>query len=267
MIGNVNVSLLMRDPQVEKLVYELKHGKTIKYENPPPVEWEIADCKFRLSDGTLDVEMLTHCATEDEARQLIDPYLRAWETNAFLRDSNEQLHFEFSQSHIVDRNPPGPGEFLVSPVPDIDDSVSLTFETGRREYQYPLPPTYQKFSPDAETMIFRYRLYHEGKEPLPAMAYFCLTLVEIKTGVENEKRKIAVEKYYVERDILNDIGKLSSTRGDRSNARKYTLELKPLSSKEQTWLDAAIRRLILQVASVDAGEQPSMLTMTDLPGL
>lgn len=254
----------MRDPHVEELIYELNRNGTVDYKNPLPVEAELDGYRLRLTDGRLCVEMQRHYSSVDEARQIVEPFLRTWETEAFLKSGNEHLRFEFSDSHVVDRDPPGPEKphmIRRSAKVSLTSAFSVTLTVQKEEY--PQPPAYATLSPDAETLATRYRGYRDGKEPLLAMAYFCLTVVESRAG----NRKDAATQYCLNRKVLDKIGELSTIRGDGNSARKYNEALKVLAPKERTWLDFAVRRMILQVAAVDAGERPDKLMMADLPNL
>jgi len=70
----------MKDPHVVSLRYRLVPDDTISFENPTPVDREIADAfKIRLADGILIVELLEHYPTPKAARERVEPDLRAWE--------------------------------------------------------------------------------------------------------------------------------------------------------------------------------------------
>jgi len=75
-----------------------------------------------------------------------------------------------------------------------------------------------RLNPDAESILLRYHGHLDGREPLPAMAYFCLTVLEAKTG----GRESAARAYRIEKAVLNRMGELTSLRGDRLTARKAT---------------------------------------------
>ena len=88
---------------------------------------------------------------------------------------------------------------------------------------YPRPPGTFRLSPDAESILLRYHGYLDGREPLLAMAYFCLTVLEASTRATKGKRASAAKKYKTEEKVLRKMGDLTSEKhGDRSSARKAT---------------------------------------------
>ena len=254
----------MRDPHVEKLIYKLKENETVEYEDPSKVDAILSEYHLSLNDGILSIEMQIHCASVNEARQKVEPFLRAWETDTFLKSRHEQLYFEFKDSKVIDLDPPDPGETITLQPSSIVHSHSIEMAVATvTKNEYPQPPSYESLSPDAETLVERYRGYRDGKEQLLAMSYFCLTLIESRA----KNRKEAAKKCFMDKDILDKIGELSSTRGYYDKARKHYSKPKKISSKEKTWLDSAIRQIILQVAEVDNGNKPNKLMMRELPNL
>lgn len=245
----------MRDPHVEKLVYKLNQDEVVNYKDPKPVEKELDDFRIKLVDGILNIKMKNHCSSVNEARQVVEPFLRAWETDAFLKSGNNNFHFEFNDSNVIDRDPPGQEETVIS-IKDMSAQVSMSATMVTISYQnYPQPPTYVELSPDAESLASRYRNYRNDKELLVNVAYFCKTLIESRPN------KIVSNK------ILSNLGNFSTHRSDENRARKYKLPKKKLSSKERAWLDSAIKKVVIQVATVDVGKEQSKLTMADLPSL
>ena len=251
----------MHDPHVAKLVYDLK-SKAINYENPPPVEKELDSFRLKLSDGMLHIDAKEHYSSIAEARRSIEPFLRAWETDAFLAH-NHHFRFEFNESEVIDRNPSSLNEHSLPVSISMEASSNASTSLIEVYSDYPQPPTYSALSPNAETLASRYRGYCEGREPLLTMAYLCLTVVEASAS----SRKRAASKYHLHKDILGKIGELSSKRGDGASARKYKPGQEALSKNEKIWLETAIRRVTRQVAIVDADETPDRLTMNDLPDL
>ena len=83
----------MNDPFVETLNYILKTSDEILYDNPPILEEEFNSFKIRLENESLNVEMKNNCATEDQARSFVDPYLKAWELDYFLTYGQKDFWF------------------------------------------------------------------------------------------------------------------------------------------------------------------------------
>ena len=102
----------------------------------------------------------------------------------------------------------------------------------------------------------RYCRFVEGREPLFAMAYFCLSFLE------RGNRTQAAQHYSIQSDVLKKLGELTSTRGDKATARKLSSTTEPLSSSEATWIESAIKEIIKHLATLRPGQ---ILKMTDLP--
>lgn len=127
---------------------------------------------------------------------------------------------------------------------------------------------------DVESLWLRYCGFKRGAEPLLSMAYFVLTVVEAlaaRTQAEGTKFKalsVAAKVFNVEEAVLKKIGELSSTRGDRSTARKVGHQPeRPLTSEECVWLEQAVQHLILQVGRTNSAPPPGSLRLADLPSL
>ena len=177
----------MRDPHVESLRYRIGTSETTTYENPPAVEITRDEFDCSLDDGFLTCCMREHYSTVKEARRVIEDFLRSWEIKTALELGRGELRFHFEDSRIIDRDPPPPGS---SQVLKLSESLSITNSVrvrGRAHVtrrKYPDPPTNFTVTPDVETLWQRYNNYLDGKEPLPSMAYFCLTVLKNKAGGE-----------------------------------------------------------------------------------
>ena len=242
----------MNDPRVESLEYRLETDPTTVFESPPPLEHDTLDFDLRLQDGRLLVRMKRDCATVDEARAVVGPFLRAWEVHeAMDRGGREELHFMFETATVIDRRPV-PGE-LSPALLAATGTVRLTapyavLTVSRRSY--PPPPENFAFSPDLETLWNRYQGYKLGREPLPTMGYFCLTVIE----ATYQGRANAGQALNVDLTVLNKLGELTSTRGDKTEARKQKDKpLQPFTPAERRWIDETLRKMIRYLAAATAG--------------
>ena len=104
-------------------------------------------------------------------------------------------------------------------------------------------------SPDVRSMHTRYLDYRQHREPLPSMAYFCLTVVELSTGRQRKRRSAAAKKYRIAVDVLDKIGFLSSEKGG-TEARKAGGVHDALSARERKFLVESTKALIRRVAEV-----------------
>ena len=66
-------------------------------------------------------------------------------------------------------------------------------------------------------MYDRYKGYLENKEKLPAMAYFCLTMLGKYWCMGRPK---AAAKYTIDLEVLKDVENLTANRGGPAAARK-----------------------------------------------
>jgi hypothetical protein len=181
--------------------------------------------------------MREHFPAVEEARRVVEDFLRSWEINTALELGRGEMQFQFEDSHVIDRNPPPPGgsEFVyVSASGGMKFTGSVISLLRITRKKYPDPPTVFTVTPDVETLWQRYNNYLDGKEPLPSMAYFCLTIVQNKAG----GRKSAAKLFLIQEKILFKLGDLTSNKGDAETARKAPKKgnITALSEKEKNGL-------------------------------
>lgn len=198
--------------------------------------------------------------------------LRAWEADADLRSTREALRFEFDGTDIIDRSPPPPGVIrgrLHALTGNLVVTATGTVSSHMTFPHYPKPPGTFRLSPDAESILLRYQRYLDGREPLLAMAYFCLTVLLASTRAPKGKRASAAKKYKIEEGVLKKMGDLTSEKhGDRSSARKATTgRAQPTTSSEQAWLEAALKALIWRLGDTRPPAALPRITLADLPRL
>jgi len=95
------------------------------------------------------------------------------------------------------------------------------------------------------------------------MAYFCLTLLETRSG----GRDGAAAMYEVHPEVLRKLGKLTSARGDQATGRKFLAEAQPLQPQEEQWVEDVVRALIRRVGEHAADAPLKKLSMADFPPL
>jgi hypothetical protein len=78
------------------------------------------------------------------------------------------------------------------------------------------------------------------------------------------KRQCAADKYQIEKAVLANIGELTTAHGDDLNARK-AFPLRPLTGSQCAWLDAAVKKIILQLGTSETAR--SLITTSHLPRL
>ena len=110
-------------------------------------------------------------------------------------------------------------------------------------------------------MYQRYLGHLEGREPLPGMAYFCLTVLErMGGGRTNAARHLSVSNY-----VLKRIRTLSAYKGG-TGARKEDGRDAPCTPEEERFLKSAIKTLIHRAAEVESGAHPgrTKITLADI---
>lgn len=252
---------------IAKLYYTVETDDSVDYEQAAPLNETNGDLSFHLSESILTVVLKDGLYPNvKSARAVVDPILRAWEIDVSLRLGRGELSFIYRKADIVDVEDSEDGSRTVYLEHiSLRTTASLSAEIHVGRSQYPSPPSNFAINPDIETLWYRYEGYLEGKEPLLAMSYFCLTLLEARAGRKNQRKK-ASKKYNISLAVLNTLGTLTSERRDGRFARKSGASL-PLSQTEKIWIEETIKAFIRQLGVIEAGERPSQLTMADLPDL
>ena len=257
----------MNDPHVEKLCYQVVIPKGVDYDKSPPLSGETDDFRLHLSKDQLIFEMKTHCASEDEARGIVDDYLKAWEVTAGLLHNPDSLTFKFSSSILLDR-PPGNNNIRNAELNvSLSDVLVLSDEAVVHvsHAEFPAPPQQFKTSPEVEMMYLRYKLYREGRESLLGMAYWCLTVIEYSARGRTE----AADQYRVDLKVLRRLGELCGNRGGINEARKLSGQagVTPLKLEEREWIKTVIKTLILRVGeyAFNPIAKLTQITMSDFP--
>lgn len=253
----------MNDSRVIALIYRIEHSDSIDYSQAKPLVAD--DPRFHLGVEDLRARFAfkAHYATVEQARDAIADYIRVWEFDATLRRGNpDSFRLRFEKAEIVDLNPtPGAVRLRSDFVAGVGiGSAHLTVSTPN----YPPPPSDLTINPDAETMYGRYMGYRQKREPLPSMAYFCLTVLQDGAG----GRKAAARKYGIDMSVLAKIGDLTANRGG-AQARKAGGVATELSHQECRFLDRATKAIVRRVAErahASTGVLPT-ISLSDLPSL
>jgi len=234
----------MNDPHVKALCYKVSVGKDVDYKNAPTLTETTPEFEFSLNGETAIFTMKQHYSSANEAKVVVEPYLRAWHILIGLVHDPDDLQLKFDHADIIDRAPVSNNKNTINLQAHISahvvvsDKVHLHVSRGK----FPPFPKNFKASPDAETMYLRYKSYLEGRESLTAMAYMCLTVFQASAG----GRKEAADMYCIDYDILDTLGRLTSTKGGPEEARKFPKHGKfdPLHPKEKEWIVSVVKALI-----------------------
>jgi hypothetical protein len=253
----------MNDPHVVSLQYHNEITEYVKYNNPPSISWRTPIFEAELSAGILTCTMKQHFASIEDARNAVEPYLRAWQIEAALRRGRGELNFEYDEGKVIDRSP-RTGNVELETLRQFSHIFTVGAAVAVHRDTYPDPPARFHMNPNVDTMWHRYQGYLEGREPLQSMAYFCLTVIENDAG---GGRSRLCGTFQIDRAVRDTLGDLTSDRGEPTTARKMTDGI-PLTDKERIWIEAAVKALILRMGGYDPQNPfPTTLTMQDLPSL
>lgn len=252
----------MRDPHVEALYFGVSSAEDISYENPEPLPFSNHLGDFCLADGVLKVVPSEHFCTGREASEAIEGFLRSWEIESDLKLNLGTIRFTYTRADLVDRNPPPPGE---PQIVHLEGCSAITIGAFAHCHvvlgRYPEPPERFSASEYAQYAYRRWLGYRNGSEPLLAMAYFILTLLERQAG--NRTNASAIFK--VDRAVLDRLGSWCSERGSALTARKAkSTDFDDLSHIEKEWLERAAKRLIFRLGEQVSGQPLDQITMENV---
>jgi len=253
----------MPDCYVKKLYYDVIPGKGVDYDEAEPYTDETDEFEVKVQDEIAEFQMSEGFGTVEEARAVVERYLEQWKIIIGLQNDPGDLSFRYRSVEIETAG--GDEDDLKRASCDISMRAGITAQAYVCRGAYPAPPRRFDITPDVKVMYERYKSFRNGEEPLPSMAYFCLTCLQNSAG----DRESAAEEFRVSRTVLNTMGKLSSTRGSVREARKHPDdgEFRELSSTAKNWLRTAVKKVIYRVgehAAVDR-EELERITMDDLP--
>ena len=254
----------MNDPHVVALFYRVGHDNSVDYSNTKPLLREGPEFRLKVETEMASFEFTKHYATENAARKAVEDYIHAWEFDACLENGTNYFKLIFDRAQIEDRNPtPGatvvPGSALRSEV-TISEAVPTVSPA-----HYPSQPSGLKITPDVQTLYDRYMGYLQGKEHLPSMANFCLTILEGSTEKKNS-RKVAAETYGIKLEVLKKIGQLCANKGGKE-ARKAAGKDEELTTQDRRFLEKAIKAVIRRAAerAHDSDGDLPQISMSGLP--
>src|SRR5262249_11858636 len=207
-------------------------------------------------------------------------YLDIWEFEHALKTRRRNVTFKYVSAKVIDRDQPQTDNTLFVYTGDIVLTTDVHTDVRALWNRYPdLAISLTSVPPDAETLVNRFEGYMNRREPLPGMAYFCVTLIEAGASPpkakgpsekrrHSAKRQRAADKYRIQYEVIDTLAELSSTRGDAATGRK--VGGRPLKDFEEVWMDAAVMAITRRVAELHSTPDPALLpeiTMKDLPQL
>lgn len=209
------------------------NGFRVTLEHPKP-----------LMNGIATVEMIRDVSTIDEARAIVEPYLQGWEIQALIdhvakhNDTQRPLRFEYAGADVENPAEGNGLAILASP------GTCFTYSS-----HMPAPTTFTT-SPAVKAMWLRWLNYDEEREPLPSMAYYCLTKIDQLAG-GNRRQAASISR--IDFAVLSRLGKLVSVGGDDHERRKASAATQPppYSAEERVWIERAVLSLIKRLGEVE----------------
>ena len=242
----------MNDPHVVALEYRIEHGSELDWSKASPLDVREDAFDLRVENQRVRFAMKAHFATESDARNFLEDYIRNWELEVALTRGPNAFRLRFEQSCLIDRNP-APHAISLKAQASAEPARASIDLAPPAPPSYPPPPAGIKRSPDVDSMFHRYAGYREGREPLATMAYFCLTVLEQaarqKIQDANGKRNAAVQWYGIPKEALEQVGKLCTTKGG-ADARKAEGLSSQLTPQEKRYLESAVVGFIPRAATV-----------------
>ena len=233
----------MNDPHVVALRYRVRHHDSVDYGRAEKLTQDTPDFVVEIKHQKARFELKQHYATEEEAREVVEPFIQDWEFDASLSRDPGCFELEFEGAEIIDRQPtPGiaygmarPAKFKIS-IPPTKGTVYAR--------EYPPPPSgIDSSHVDVAGLFRRYERYKAGKEPLTSFAYYCCTAIEQRGGGPDA----AAKRYKVSKKLFRLIRRLSSTKGG-TEARKPEGAAAPLTQEDRRFLEHGVVRLIRRMA-------------------
>lgn len=255
----------MSNSYVECLYYTIKAGDGIFFENSNPIEKKLDNFELRLEGNDLECKMIKKYTKVEDARKEVECYLKAWEKYSILKSGFKVIEFMYNRAIIntLDSSEDLNGVSKIikkSGVFEVCGTVNIIVE----KKIYLEPPQYFQLNENVEILQNRYEDYLRGKEKLPSMAYFCVTLIERDAG----NRRQAAEKYKINKKVLDKLAELSSNKGDLEiDARKAKMNKGPLTEKEINWIEETVRRIIIRVGEYENNPSLDLIDMSSLPDL
>ena len=257
----------MNDPHVKKLFYKVCYPEHSDYDKAPSISGKTDDFSWRLNKNQLEVKMKIYFATEYEARQIVDEYLKGWEVAIGLFHGPDSLKFTFDRAKFIDLQLPN--ENGVSNSEATIESISTTLDAVSpiSHKEFLPPPLNFKVSPEVEIMFLRYKMYRQGQESLLGLAHWCFRVLEYTAGGRSE----AADQYQVDYRVLRKLGEICSNRSDSNETRKLRDSAAgiPMNPSEREWVRAVIKRLILRAGeyAYDPVAKLKLITMSDFPSI
>ncbi len=261
-------------PRIKSLIYRVIPDKTVDYDNATEIIEDTDDFKIKVNHQKAIFELKGHFTSVQDARAIADDFLDRWQVLVGLENDPGDLKFKYKNAEYEQVQKDGKNQIFLSAHISANVVVSDNVELHVSRNQLPSRPHRFKLSPDVMTMYERYKLFRQGKDLLTSMAYMCLTILEASArgstnyNNNNNLRGKASHRYNIDYDVLDNLAKLVSTKGDQVEARKAPKSgvFDPLQQEERDWIIRAIKVLIRRAGewAYDSNGQHTPITIQDI---
>ena len=246
----------MNDPRVIALHYRVRHHDRVDYSEAGPLVASTPEFRLEVRDQEARFEFEPpYPRTVEEARGIVEPFVRNWEFDAGL--SHDPGYFKLKFKSATREASSGTG-FRGFGYGSLEVSLEVVKAIARPTTYPELPSGIDSAHDDVQFLLLRYERFKARKALLPDFAYYCYTKICCNG------RDDAADRYKVSRNLLERISKLSSREGG-PDSRKASKTEPPLTQDERRWLERAVVRLIRRVAEYHANpDSLCKLTVTDI---
>jgi hypothetical protein len=248
-------------PRVVDLSYGLQMCEGHKLAEGAKLEGEIDCFRFVLENLVATFYPLKRFRTEAEAREALEPQLRAWEISSGIPSGRIVLRFKFL-SCFVQPEAPQPGHVYVRGVAAMLVAGRVAFTLTHAKH--PAPSREFAVNDCVEDLAAQFFESRENPKALLKSAYSMVTRLAFEFGGLPK----AASALNISEPLLRKINELSTTRGVGVEVRKFKASLprSPLSPGEREWLAAALEAVLRRTGLAAAGSPVGdALTLTSLP--
>jgi hypothetical protein len=243
----------MNDPHVVSLHYKVIAGPDVIFD-AHPLDYSTSDFDVHIEHNNAVFTLREHCATADEARQIVEPFVEAWEIDSGLAGTPGEFRLEYDRPEIIDRSPSG----SVTGVEAHLHAGSLVGASSViKRGQYPRPPEGIAYSPLVGAMYYQYAHYKQGKMTLAAAAYFCADLLTKFGGAEH---------FCISKNVLSTVTQLATTKGGLEARKADGFGSEDFSAEDRRFLETAMNKMIRRAGEREASpnEQLPQINLADL---
>jgi hypothetical protein len=104
----------MADPHVVSLTYRIEKAETVDFDKAPPRSVECKAFRITLDAYKAKAEMLEHFRFVEQAREVVDPFLRTWELSVDVTNPDDRFSFVYESPEIIDRDPTGKRRLFIT---------------------------------------------------------------------------------------------------------------------------------------------------------